>query len=590
MSYAYYPTGNVKTVRLGNNVTIDYTYHISGAVKTATAKNADGKKLFEEELYYEDCGNHNCVPQYNGNISYMVHELAANGEQKRSSKYVYDFMNRLTSVEDSEQDMFNEYFKYDEQGRIVSQRRGQGRGGDGATGGEYGYYANTNRLEKVSGGMGGMSAANRDMSAAGNFVYDSEGNLIEDRSKNLKISYDWRGMPVEFRMESKSGNVLENTRSCSRDSVRVLMAYDGSGRRVSKTRERKACISETSSGATSERTYAADWERELVTHYTGIGTEVRESFHNGTPSETKVVVNMPQGLGRYGVEDATDPFYGVDKMQLAGYIPSTKFEWFLKNHLGSTMLVYGTSAYNDTYFSGYKGGVQAAYDYRAFGEQVSLMEPADKVTETFTGKELDDETELNYFGARYLDPMLGLWTSVDPMREYHSPYIYLRGNPINLVDPTGMAEASDDIQSVSQDAYNYINNFKPTEKEISTFIETYDKFEGLTPKLLKGILENMYVQYEDNPRSETANGYYYPGDDREIYLTDRALNTKDSDWQMRIRSTIFHETAHYLNGLYGSINDGQKPYPDEKYQKKGFNGGSVELGKEFEYRAYGKDY
>ncbi|WP_176421980.1 RHS repeat domain-containing protein [Fibrobacter sp. UWH1] len=439
VSYAYYPTGNVKTVRLGNNVTIDYTYHISGAVKTATAKNADGKKLFEEELYYEDCGNHNCVPQYNGNISYMVHELAANGEQKRSSKYVYDFMNRLTSVEDSEQDMFNEYFKYDEQGRIVSQRRGQGRGGDGATGGEYGYYANTNRLEKVSGGMGGMSAANRDMSASENFVYDAEGNLIEDKSKNLKISYDWRGMPVEFRMESKSGNVLENTRGCSRDSVRVLMAYDGTGRRVSKTRERKACLSETSSGATSERTYAADWERELVTHYTGIGTEVRESFHNGTPSETKVVVNMPQGLGRYGVEDATDPFYGVDKMQLAGYIPSAKFEWFLKNHLGSTMLVYGTSAYNDTYFSGYKGGVQAAYDYRAFGEQVTLSEPTEKVTENFTGKEKDDETELNYFGARYLDPMIGLWISVDPARQFSSPYLYAGNgvNPVNVIDPDG---------------------------------------------------------------------------------------------------------------------------------------------------------
>lgn len=42
-------------------------------------------------------------------------------------------------------------------------------------------------------------------------------------------------MPVEFRMETRSGNVLENTRSCSRDSVRVLMAYDGSGRRMSKT-------------------------------------------------------------------------------------------------------------------------------------------------------------------------------------------------------------------------------------------------------------------------------------------------------------------------------------------------------------------
>ena len=36
------------------------------------------------------------------------------------------------------------------------------------------------------------------MSAADNFVYDSESNLIEDKSKHLKISYDWRGMPVEF--------------------------------------------------------------------------------------------------------------------------------------------------------------------------------------------------------------------------------------------------------------------------------------------------------------------------------------------------------------------------------------------------------
>ncbi|MCQ2100437.1 MAG: hypothetical protein MJZ10_09060, partial [Fibrobacter sp.] len=75
-----------------------------------------------------------------------------------------------------------------------------------------------------------------------NFVYDSEGNLIEDKSKNLKISYDWRGMPVEFRMETMADEVHQPTRGCSRDSVRLLMAYDGSGRRVSKTRFRKACI------------------------------------------------------------------------------------------------------------------------------------------------------------------------------------------------------------------------------------------------------------------------------------------------------------------------------------------------------------
>lgn len=37
--YEYYPTGAVKRVTLGNSIALDYTYHISGAVKTAVAKN-----------------------------------------------------------------------------------------------------------------------------------------------------------------------------------------------------------------------------------------------------------------------------------------------------------------------------------------------------------------------------------------------------------------------------------------------------------------------------------------------------------------------------------------------------------------------
>ena len=102
-------------------------------------------------------------------------------------------------------------------------------------------------------------------------------------------------------------------------------------------------------------------------------------------------------------------------------------------------LVYGTQADANPAHSDI-GTTLAAYDYRAFGEMIELTpSPTGKVTENFTGKEHDDEIALDYFGARYLDPMLGMWISVDPARQFASPYLYVGNgmNPINVVDPDG---------------------------------------------------------------------------------------------------------------------------------------------------------
>ena len=43
----------------------------------------------------------------------------------------------------------------------------------------------------------------------------------------------------------------------------------------------------------------------------------------------------------------------------------------------------------------------------------------------FNGKELDTETGLYYYGARYYDPRVSLWLNVDPSAEKYphvSPY------------------------------------------------------------------------------------------------------------------------------------------------------------------------
>ena len=215
-------------------------------------------------------------------------------------------------------------------------------------------------------------------------------------------------MPVEFRLEP-TGVSVDNL-------FKLTMSYDGSGRRISKTFLTKSAT-------------ATSWDTVKVTHYTGIGTEVREEFHNGSRERVSVVVNMPQGLGRYNVADASQP---------ADDNASRTFEWYLKNHLGSTMLVYGTVASTDPNTADI-GETKAAYDYRAFGEMVTLSQPSDKVTENFTGKEHDDEISLDYFGARYLDPMLGMWISVDPKRQFSSPYLYAGNgyNPVNGMDAEG---------------------------------------------------------------------------------------------------------------------------------------------------------
>ena len=58
----------------------------------------------------------------------------------------------------------------------------------------------------------------------------------------------------------------------------------------------------------------------------------------------------------------------------------------------------------------------------------------------FNAKELDEETGLYYYGARYLNPSIALWLSTDPLQEKYpgmSPYNYCAGNPVKLVDPDG---------------------------------------------------------------------------------------------------------------------------------------------------------
>jgi RHS repeat-associated protein len=60
----------------------------------------------------------------------------------------------------------------------------------------------------------------------------------------------------------------------------------------------------------------------------------------------------------------------------------------------------------------------------------------------FTGQYNDSLTGLDYYNARYYDPVAGVFLSADPVRGNGSgdnPYAYVGGNPETKNDPTGLA-------------------------------------------------------------------------------------------------------------------------------------------------------
>ena len=119
-----------------------------------------------------------------------------------------------------------------------------------------------------------------------------------------------------------------------------------------------------------------------------------------------------------------------------GYVPTdtTNTEdifFYHSDHLGSTSYITDRDA-NITQFDAYLPYGELLVDEHNSSEDMPYK---------FNGKELDEETGLYYYGARYMDPKISMWLGVDPMAEKYpnlTGYCYTMDNPIILIDPTGM--------------------------------------------------------------------------------------------------------------------------------------------------------
>ena len=104
--------------------------------------------------------------------------------------------------------------------------------------------------------------------------------------------------------------------------------------------------------------------------------------------------------------------------------------YYHPDHLGSS-----------SYITNLDGEVAQHIKYVPFGEV--FIEERNNTWNTpylFNAKEFDEETGMYYYGARYYEPRLSLWMSVDPLQEKYpniSTYCYAANNPIKFIDSDG---------------------------------------------------------------------------------------------------------------------------------------------------------
>ena len=256
------------------------------------------------------------------------------------------------------------------------------------------------------------------------FTYDYNGNLTNDYfNNNTDIKYDHRNLIIEI---IRVDELVEPP-----TTYITTYKYDEAGNRIQK-------IVTKDDGSTMEIIVNEYYIRDVSGKEIGIYQNDTLKFWNvwGNGNEGRIT---PDGIRYY----------------------------YIKDHLGSIRAVLNDS-----------NNLVEAIDNDAWGH-IARYWTTSPTKYKFTGKERDNETGYDYFGARYYDARIGRWGQIEPMFNKYisfSTYQYSLLNPMILIDADGK-----DIylkENQAKDVYNII-------KQNSSFDIQYDESTGKLTTILK---------------------------------------------------------------------------------------------------------
>jgi RHS repeat-associated protein len=193
--------------------------------------------------------------------------------------------------------------------------------------------------------------------------------------------------------------------------------------------------------------------------------------------------------------------------------------WLVTDHLGTPRMIIDRT--------GSLAGVKR-HDYLPFGEELWAgvggrtseqgYSRIDNVRQRFTGQERDDETGLDFFGARYDSASLGRFTSPDPENagadvsdpQSWNGYAYARNSPLKYVDPDGrkykVCRADGGCEDITDEQFNQMKN-NPHNEELGVSVtggKIYNRSESG-----EMVVVGLYQRTSFDDQSDFANGVFF---------------------------------------------------------------------------------